>query len=119
MPAVAVGFRRARPALVPGQFAASGGSTGARTALDLAPSPSHRDRILSHRPALADVSAARDPDLVAGSICPAGIFSEGILAVSEMACPGSGSRGLGLRRHHGAADRAKAARLHSAADANR
>ena len=45
-----------------------------------------------------------------------GIFPERLFPVSEMACPGSRSRRLGVRRHHGTADPAKAARLHSARD---
>src|SRR6476659_8063744 len=114
MPAVAAGFRGPRPPVVPGQSTASRGASGARPALGVTASPAHRDRLLSHGTALADVSRARDIDLVAGAICQAGIFSEGICVVSKMACPGSDSGGLGFCRYHGIADPAQAAWLGSA-----
>ena len=41
-------------------------------------------------------------------------FPKGIFTVSKMAGAGSDSRGLGVRRHHGDADRAETARLHCA-----
>src|SRR5436305_14380363 len=104
MSTVALGFRGARPAMVPRQSAASGDSPGARTALGFAAASAHRDRGVSDRPALADLSGARHPDLVAGAVCAARIFSEGIFPVSDLAGAGSGARRLGFLRHDGAAD---------------
>ena len=54
--ALAYGFRRPRPALVPGQSAASGAAADARPALGIAASSADRHRIVSHRAALADFS---------------------------------------------------------------
>src|SRR5882757_10729851 len=105
--------------MVPGQSAAFGGSSLARIALGFAAAFADGDRIVSHRAALADVSAARYLDFVAGPVRQAGIFPEGVFAVSEMACPGSDSGGMGVRRHDGPADRTEAAGLHPAADAIR
>src|ERR1700730_14122495 len=116
MPPVAAGFCGPRPPVGSGQSSAPRGAPGARPALGIAASPSHRDRLLSDGAALADVSGAGDLDLVAGSICQAGIFFEGICIVSEMAWPGSDSRCLGFRRHHGIADSAQTAWLRSAPD---
>jgi membrane glycosyltransferase len=77
MPAVAAGFRRARPAMVPGQPSTSGGAPGARPALGIAASSSHRDRLISHGAALAAVSGARNPDLVAGQFVRPEYFPKG------------------------------------------
>ena len=56
MPAVAAGFRRARPALVPGQSAASGGAAGARPALGVAAASADRHRLLPDGAAVASCS---------------------------------------------------------------
>src|SRR3954468_23859477 len=83
--AVAAGFRGARQAMVPRQPAASGGASGAPLELGLAASSAHRHRRISHRAAVADLSGARDPDFVAGAVCPARVFSKRIFIVSELA----------------------------------
>ena len=57
---------------------------------------------------------SRNPGLSAGAVRAARIFSERIFAVSKMAGAGSDPGGLGVRRHHGDADHAEAARLHRA-----
>src|SRR5664279_818425 len=116
MPADAAGFRRPRPAMVPGQSATCGGRDRARPALGVAASLHDRHRVLPYRAALARVPAAWNPDLVAGAVRAAGIFSEGILAVSTMARAGPCSREMGVRRHHGDADRAQADGLYPATD---
>src|SRR5450759_2129068 len=85
MPAFAAGFRRARPAMVPGQPPAYGSSAGARPPLGVAASPADWNWIVSDRPAVADLSGAWNPDLLAGAVCPARIFSEGIFTISTMA----------------------------------
>ena len=82
-PPIAVGFCRARQALVPGQSAASGGASVARLSLGLAASSADRNRILSDGAALAHLSGARNPGIAAGAVCQARIFSEGIFAVSD------------------------------------
>ena len=112
----AVGFRRPRPALVPGQSAASGAAADPRLSLGIAASSADGNRIVSHRAALADFSRIRNPGLAAGAVRPARIFPEGIFAVSAMAGTGSGPGGVGVRRHDGHADRAETSRLHRAAD---
>src|SRR6266567_5856514 len=86
MPAVAFGFRCARPAMVPGQPSTSGGAPGPRAALGIATSSSHGDWYISYRAALAAVSGVRNSDLFAGSFRSARVFSERIFPVSEMAC---------------------------------
>src|SRR3954469_5042734 len=117
MSAVAIGFCRARPALVPRQPSTSRGSPRTPAALGVAASSAHRDRRISHRAALADLSGARDLDIAAGTIRPARVFSEGIFTLSDLARSGSDPRRLGLSRHDGIADRPKTARFHPAADA--
>src|SRR5438309_6563579 len=119
VPAVAAGFRRPRPAMVPGQPAASGRAAGARPALGVAASPAHRNRIVSDGAALADLSGAWNPDLVAGAVCPARIFSERIFAISAVAGAGPDPRGLGLPRHDGTADRSQTPGLPAAAHPTR
>src|SRR5882757_276018 len=119
MSTLAPGFRGARQTMVSGQPSASGYPSGARTALGFQASFAHRDRVLSHRAALADLSGARDPDIVASTVCAARIFSERILTVSVLACTGSGARCVGFPWHYGTADRAKTSRLCPAADAGR
>src|ERR1700694_870767 len=103
--------------MVPGQPSASGGSSGAQAALGFAASSAHRDRVISHRAALADLPGAWHPDIVAGSICKTRIFSEGIFTISEMACTGSHPRRLGFPRHDGLVDRAKISPFDPASDA--
>ena len=76
-PPTLLGFRHPRPALVPGQPAAPGGADGARPALDLAPASSDRHRLLSHRAALADFPADRNPDFVAGAFVRPEYFPKG------------------------------------------
>src|SRR6266566_7300850 len=119
VPAVAAGFRRPRPAMVPGQPAASGRAAGARPALGVAASPAHRNRIVSDGAALADLSGAWNPDLVAGAVCPARIFSERIFAISAVAGAGPDPRGLGLPTHDGTADRSLTPGLPAAAHPTR
>src|ERR1700730_19408149 len=104
MPAVATGFRRARPAMVSGESSASGCSSGARSSRGIAAPSPHRDWIVPDGAAVADLSGAGNPDLVAGAVRAARIFSEGIFPVSAMARAGPHSRGLGLPRHDGTAD---------------
>src|SRR4051794_26325269 len=119
MSTLAVGFRGARPAMVPGQSAASGGSAGARAALGFAAASAHRHRGVSHRPALAAVPGARYPDFAAGPVRAAGIFFERIFPVSDLAGAGPGARRMGVLRHDGTADPAKTSRLPPAADRGR
>src|SRR3954452_15634513 len=116
MSAVAAGFRGARPAMVPGQPAASGGASGAPLELGLAASSAHRHRRVSHRAAVADLSGARNPDIVTGAVCPARVFSQRIFTVSDLAGAGPGARRMGLPRHDGIAAAAETARLCAAFD---
>src|SRR3954464_6276435 len=99
MSALAAGLCCPRSSLVPGQPSTFGRASGARTALGVAASSAHRNRVLSHRAALADVLAARDLDLLAGSIRTPGIFPKGIFPVSAVARTGSRSGCLGFRGH--------------------
>src|SRR5437879_13633 len=119
MPANAAGLCRAGPAMVSGQSAAPSGAAVARPALDLATSPPDWYRVLSYCPAVACISVARHPDLVAGTLRPPGVFSEGLFTLPAMARTGSGLGRMGVRRNDGHADRAEAARLHRPADAAR
>src|SRR5206468_9430391 len=111
----AFGFCRPRPALVPGQSTTSGVAAHARISLGFAASFADRNWIISHRAALADLSGVWNPGIAAGAIRPARIFSKGIFAVSHLAGAGSDPGGMGVRRHDGHADRAKAAGVHRAA----
>src|SRR6476619_6612530 len=119
MPAIAAGFRRARPPLVPGQPSAFGRTSCARTALGVAAPSAHRNRVLSDRADVANILDLGNPDFAAGSIRPTRIFPKGVFAVSEVAGAGSHPRRLGLRRHHGSIDAAKAARLDPASGGTR
>ena len=119
IPAHAFGFCRARQALVPGQSTASGAASNTRLSLGFAPSFADGYWIVSHRAALADLSGVRNLGIAAGAIRPAGVLPEGLLAVSTMAGARSDTGGVGLRRHDGNADCAKAARLPRAADGSR
>src|SRR3954453_13267481 len=116
MPAVTAGFCGPRPPLVPRQPAASRGAAGPRTALDIATAFAYRNRFVHYCAALAIVPRAWNSDLVAGAIRPAGIFPEGLFAVSKMARAGSRPRRVGVRRNNGIADRTEAARLHPGGD---
>src|SRR5712672_2469330 len=110
MPAIAAGFRGPRQAMVPGHPSASGDSSGVGIALGLTPSSARRDRGVSYRAALADLSGARNPNLVAGTICAARVLSERIFTVSDLAGTGSGARRMGFPRHDGTADPAETSR---------
>src|SRR3954463_9416620 len=112
MPAIAVGFCRARQALVSGQSATSGGTAVARPALGFAAPSPDRHRIIPDGAALAYLSGTRNPGLIAGPVCQARIFSEGVFAVSDLARAGSDPGGLRIRLHDGHVDSAQAARLY-------
>src|SRR6187397_360935 len=119
MPAIAIGFCRARQTMVSGQSATSDGTAVARPALGLAaPSPDRR-RIIPDSAALAYLSGARNPGLIAGPVCQARIFSEGVFAISDLARAGSDPGRLGIRRHDGHVDSAQAARLYRHAHPSR
>src|SRR3954454_17714223 len=118
MSAVAAGFRGARQAMVPGQPAASGGASGAPLELGLAASSAHRYRRVSHRAAVVDLSRARNPDILAGAVCPARVFPQRIFTVSELAGSGPGARRMGFPRHDGIAAAAETARRCAAFDAS-
>src|SRR5439155_25926861 len=111
----AFGFCRPRPALVPRQPAASGVAAHARLSLGIAASFADRNWIISHRAALADLSGVWNPGIAAGAIRPARILPERIFAISDLAGAGPDPGSMGVRRHHGHADRAKAAGLYRAA----
>ena len=119
MPAIAAGFRRARPPLVPGQPSAFGRTSCARTALGVAAPSAHRNRVLSDRADVANILDSWDLISLQARICPTRIFPKGVFAVSEVAGAGSHPRRLGLRRHHGSIDPAKAARLDPASGGTR
>src|SRR4029079_19203765 len=99
--------------------AASGAAPDTRLSLGFAASFADGYWIVSHRTALADLSGVRNSGIAAGAIRPARVLPERILVVSTMAGAGSDSGGLGVRRHDGNADRAKAARLPPSAEGAR
>src|SRR3954465_8850394 len=119
MSTFSIGLRRAGQAMVPGQSAAPGRIAVARISLGLASPSAHRNRIVSHRTAVAGVFDAGNPDLAAGTIRSSGIFSEGIFTFSDLAGAGSDPGGVGVRGNDGHADRAEAAGLSAAVDAPR
>src|SRR5205823_14885981 len=81
-------------------------------------SSAHGYRFISYRAALAVVFGVGDPDLVASAVRSSRILSKRIFAVSEMAGPGPYPCCMGVRRHHGTADRAEASRLCSSGGPN-
>src|SRR5207248_8013438 len=83
----------------------------ARLALGIAASSLDRNRLVSDRAAMATVSVARYPDLLAGVFRSPRILSQGLRAVSHLAGPGPRACRLGLCRNDGASDPAEAAGL--------
>ena len=94
-----------------GNLQHAGGAADPRAARDQPAASADRHRFLHHRAAVAAVHPHRHPDRGAGALRAAGLFPAGQVAVPAVAGDRSGPRHVDVRRHHGAAAGAEAARL--------